>query len=107
MATITTTTQVVISENTTALGDGAEAVIAKFNEVKAAIKALEASKADLDAQLRAMLLGNFVGTINGVERVRIVRRNTSNVDRDLLKAGWPEAYEATLVESPYTVVQAK
>jgi hypothetical protein len=107
MTITTTTTQVVISENTTMLDASAEAVIAKFNETKAALKALEAQKDELDAQLRAMLLGNEIGMINGVERVRIVHRNTSKIDRKALQSAWPEAYEATLVESPYTVLQAK
>lgn len=107
MTTTTTTTQVVISENTTILDSSVEAIIAKFNETKAALKALSAQKDELDAQLRAVLLDNEVGTINGVERIRIVQRNSSKVDRGLLKITWPEAYEATLVETPYTVLQAK
>lgn len=107
MTTKTTTTTVVISSNATALDKSIEATIAKFNETKAAIKALQAQKDELDAQLRDALLGNEVGTVDGVERIRIVLRNNSKIDRELLKAAWPEAYEATLVETPYTVLQAK
>jgi len=107
MTTTTTTTTVVISSNATVLDQSVEAIITKFNETKAAIKALQAQKDELDTQLREMLLGNDVGTINGVERIRVVQRNNSKIDRDLLKTAWPEAYEATLVETPYTVLQAK
>jgi hypothetical protein len=48
-----------------------------------------------------------VGTINGVERVRIVSRVTSKIDRDLLKTGFPEAFESTYVQTPYTILQTK
>lgn len=107
MPTITTTTTITTSENTTALDTSVEEIIAKFNETKTALKALEAQKDELDAQLRALLEGNEVGTINGVERIRIVHRNTSKIDRKTLQAAWPEAYEATLVETPYTILQTK
>lgn len=85
----------------------AEALIVEFNGVKAAIKALEAKKAEVEASLRGMLGNAEVGLIDGVERVRIAHRNLSKIDREMLKTAFPEAYQATLVESPYTVLQAK
>lgn len=105
--TTTTSTVVTTTEAVTNLDPSAEAVIVEFNEAKAAIKALEAAKAAAETKLRAMLGDTLIGTINGVERVRIVSRNRSNIDREALKAAFPEAHAATLVETQYTVLQAK
>lgn len=104
MTVTTTTTRV---EGITELDKSMEAVIAEFNAMKAAIKALEAKKAAAEAAIREALGGNNVGTIGGVERVRVQHRNMSKIDRELLKVAFPEAHEATLVESSYTVLQAK
>lgn len=105
--TMTTTTTITIAEGVTVLDQGFEARIARFNEVKAMIKALDSEKDLIDAEIRAALGDNEVGVINGVERVRIAHRVNSKIDRDALKTGWPEAFEATLVQTPYTVIQAK
>lgn len=106
-ATVTTTSKVEIIEIITDLDPTMEAKIVEFNEAKAAIKAIEAKKQAAETAIREALNGNSVGTINGVERVRVARRNLSKVNRELLKTGFPEAYEATLEESSYTVLQAK
>ena len=103
----TITTTVTRSENTTNLAPEVLALITEFNEAKAAIKALEAKKQAAENAIREALDGNDVGLIDGVERVRVQHRNLSKVDRELLKTAFPEAYEATLVESSYTVLQAK
>lgn len=105
--TTTTTVTATTTEDVTVLDPSLESVIDEFNKTKAALKSLEGRKAELDAQLREALAGNVVGSINGVERVRVVPRNNSKIDRDALKAAWPEAYEACLVETPYTILQAK
>lgn len=105
--TTTTSTVVTTTEAVTHLDPSAEAVIVEFNEAKAAIKALEAAKAAAETKLRAMLGDTTIGAINGVERVRIISRNRSNIDREALKAAFPEAHAATLVETQYTVLQAK
>jgi hypothetical protein len=108
MSTITTTkTEVIITEGVTQLDPTMEAIIAEFNEAKAAIKALEGKKAAAEAAIREALKGNDVGLINGVERVRVQHRNLSKIDRESLKTAFPEAYAAVLSESAYTVLQAK
>jgi predicted phage-related endonuclease len=107
MTTITTTTTVVSSEHVVVLDPSAEALIVAFNEAKAAIKALEAKKAEAENAIRALLQGADIGVINGVERVRVNHRNRSNIDREALKAAFPEAYAACLTETAYTVLQAK
>jgi predicted phage-related endonuclease len=106
-ATTTTTTKVAVTEETALLDESAEMLIVAFNDAKAAIKALEGKKAEAEAALREMLGDAEVGTINGVERVRIVSRVTSKIDRDLLKTGFPEAFESTYVQTPYTILQTK
>lgn len=106
--TITTTTTVVTTTETTAqLEPAAASVLARFNEVKNLIKELDAEKSKLDEEIRAMLGDASVGTIDGVERVRLSLRNNSKIDREMLKAAWPEAFEATLVVTPYTVITTK
>lgn len=105
---VTTKTEITISVTSVALDKkAAEALIAEFNAAKIAIKTLEVKKQEAEKALREMLGDVEVGTINGVERVRIVHRNLSKIDRESLKTAFPEAYAAVLVESPYTVLQAK
>jgi predicted phage-related endonuclease len=101
------TTEVVERQEFTELGVAMEETIVAFNATKAAIKALEAEKAKIEQMIREALKGSDVGTINGVERVRVQHRNMSKIDRETLKTAFPEAYQSTLVESAYTVLQAK
>jgi predicted phage-related endonuclease len=85
----------------------AEALIAEFVSTKAAIKALEAKKQEAEQKLRGLLGDAASGSINGVVRVRIQHRNLSKIDREMLKTAFPEAHEATLVQTSYTVLDAK
>jgi hypothetical protein len=105
--TKTTTTSVTTTEGVAVLDIAAEALIVKFNEAKALIKILEVDKAEAEKALRDLLGEAQVGTINGVERVRIASRVTSKIDRDLLKTAFPEAFEVTYVQTPYTILQTK
>ena len=107
MTTITTTTTVQTTTDAVILDKAAEALIVKFNEAKAAIKAIEAEKAAAEKAIRELLGGATIGLIDGVERIRVQHRNMSKIDRESLKNLFPEAYQATLVESAYTVLQAK
>jgi len=107
MATVTTTTTTTRTEEVVDLEASAEELIKQLNDAKAAIKAMKAIQDEADAKLRELLGGAVAGRIAGVERVRIVPRSNSHIDRDTLKAGWPEAFEATLVVTPYTIIQAK
>lgn len=103
--TKTTTTTTTRTESFVGLPESALALITKFNEAKAAIKLFEAEKAEAESALRDMLGSAEVGVIDGVERLRISARTTSKIDRELLKTAWPEAFEATLVVTPYTVLR--
>lgn len=101
------TTEVVERQEFAELDPSMEAKLVEFNAMKAAIKALEAKKAEAEASIREALGGKDVGVINGVERVRVQHRNMTKVDRELLKLAFPEAHEATMVVSSYTVLQTK
>jgi predicted phage-related endonuclease len=101
------TTTVTTTEEIADLDVTAEELIKEFNDAKAAIKALKAVQDEAENKLRELLGYASVGRIGGVERVRILVRSSSHVDRDALKAGWPEAFDATLKVTPYTVLQAK
>lgn len=107
MATVITKTEIIREEGVTRLHPGMEVAIAEYNAVKVALKELEAKKAAVEKAIRDALAGNDVGTINGVERVRISHRNRSNIDRELLKTAFPEAYEATITETQYSVLVTK
>jgi predicted phage-related endonuclease len=107
MATVTTVTTTTTTEEVVDLDASAEELIKQLNDAKAAIKALKAVQDEADNKLRELLAGAVAGRIGGVERVRIVPRSNSHIDRETLKAGWPEAFEATLVVTPYTIIQAK
>lgn len=101
----TTTTSVEISKGSVDLDRGVEALLKRFNETKAAIKALEAEKANMDKAIRELLGDAEVGVIDGVERVRIETRGRTDMNKELLKTVYPEAYEASLVKSSYTIIQ--
>lgn len=102
--TTTTTTEV---KQVVDLPVSAEDLIKRFNDAKSAIKTLQAEKERVEKELRELLGDAVSGNINGVERVKISHRNMSKIDREALQAAWPEAYEATLVESSYTVLTTK
>jgi|APGre2960657404_1045060.scaffolds.fasta_scaffold04703_6 predicted phage-related endonuclease len=109
MASTKIETKVVVSTTTDSveLGKEVEKLIVSFNSTKAALKALEAQKLEVEGQIRELLGDAETGTINGVERVRILKRNRSGIDRETLQVSFPEAYTACLTETAYTVLQAK
>jgi predicted phage-related endonuclease len=105
--TVTTETKVTVTKEIADLTNtGAAKLIAKFDAAKEAIKALETQKAEAEAALRELLGDAEVGVINGIERVKLARSSNSKIDRKALQAGWPDAYEATLVSTPYTFIKS-
>lgn len=107
MTTVITKTEIVREEGVTLLDPAMEATIAEYNALKVALKELDAKKAAAEKAIRDALAGRDVGMINGVERVRVSHRNRSNIDRELLKTAFPEAYEATITETQYSVLVTK
>jgi hypothetical protein len=107
VTTVITKTEIVREEGVTLLDPAMEATIAEYNALKVALKELDAKKAAAEKAIRDALAGRDVGMINGVERIRVSHRNRSNIDRELLKTAFPEAYEATITETQYSVLVTK
>ena len=84
----------------------AEKALFQFIAAREAIKAHEEQKEKAEARLRELLGDAEVGMIRGVERFKLQNSSNSKIDRKALEAGWPEAYEATLVKTPYDYVKA-
>jgi hypothetical protein len=104
---VTTTTTAVTTVNTVDLtATEAEKVLFQFIAAREAIKAHEAQKDLAEARLRELLGDAGVGMIRGVERFKLQNSTNSKIDRKALEAGWPEAYEATLVKTPYDFIKA-
>jgi predicted phage-related endonuclease len=105
-STVTTETKVSVKVETIDLtATTAEKALSKFIAAKEAIKALEAQKEEAEAVLRDFLGTAEVGIIRGVERFRLTHSSNSKIDRKALQAGWPDAYEATLVSTPYDYIK--
>lgn len=85
----------------------ADAMIKRFAEVKAIIKALTDEQKMLDTEIRSLLGDANVATINGVVRAEIKPRTRKGVDMDDLKTVFPEAYELCLKETAYTILLAE
>lgn len=98
--TATTTTTVARLD-----GTAAEQAIAVFEAAKKSIKAAEEAKAQAEAILRDLMGDATVGTIAGVERVKIASRTRTGTDRETLRTAFPEAYEQTLTTTDYSFVQ--
>jgi predicted phage-related endonuclease len=88
-------------------GTDAEALIVRFNAAKAALKDLEAEKKAVEADLRALLGDAKIGTIGGVDRLVISEITRENIDREVLREHFIEAYEAARTETTYTVLKTK
>lgn len=78
------------------------AALEVFVAAKQAEKAAKAAKAEAEAILRDMLGDSVEATINGISALKVQFRTNSHIDKDTLKSAFPEAYEATLVTTPYT-----
>lgn len=107
-STVTKKVETKVTTSTTTIDltatDAAKA-LAKFIAAKEAIKALEEQKADAEARLRELLGEAEVAVINGVERFKLAHRTNSKNDRKVLQEMFPEAFEASLVTTPYTFIQ--
>jgi predicted phage-related endonuclease len=82
-----------------------EKALAAFTFAKDAIKAYEEKKAEAEATLRELLGDADVAIIGGVERFKLAHSTNSKIDRKVLQELFPEAFEATLVKTPYTFIK--
>jgi len=103
----TTTTEIVVTHLVAHLDESAEAVIKEFAKAKEDIKVLEEKKKVAEQKIRQLLGDSKLGYINGVKRVEIKDRALTKVDRKILQAAYPDAYEASLVSTAYTIVDAE
>lgn len=103
---VTTQTVVETSTKEVELATDLENVLREFNETKEAMKVLEGRKKELETAIREAMGDSEVGTINGVQRVKIATRTRSDINKDDLKEVYPEAYSLCLKETTYTVVTA-
>lgn len=102
-----TTTTIVTTETVRNLNKGTDAIVKAYAKTKADLKVLEAQKTALEEQIRNLMDGAKIGYIDGVKRVEIKDRTLSKIDRKLLQEAYPEAYDATLRTTQYTVLDAE
>jgi hypothetical protein len=48
---------------------------------------------------------DIIAIIGGVERFKLAHSTNSKIDRKVLQELFPEAFEATLVKTPYTFIK--
>jgi predicted phage-related endonuclease len=89
------------------LDESAETVIKEFAKAKEDIKLNDEKKKVAEQKIRQLLGDSRLGYINGVKRVEIKERTLTKVDRKVLQTAYPEAYEASLTSTHYTIVDAE
>jgi predicted nuclease with TOPRIM domain len=87
-------------------GTEAAKMFAEFESTKAAIRQLEAMKAELEAELRKLLGKAERATFEGQDLFKLAHSSNSKINRDVLRTAFPEAYDATLETKPYTFIKA-
>ena len=102
---VSTVTKVTDKVDLTTQAAVAEKALAAFTFAKDAIKAYEEKKAEAEAILRELLGNADIAVIGGVERFKLAHSTNSKIDRKVLQELFPEAFEATLVKTPYTFIK--
>jgi len=102
---VSTVTKVSDKVDLTSKAAAAEQALAAFTNAKEAIKAYEDKKAAAELVLRELLGNADVAVIGGVERFKLAHSTNSKIDRKVLQETFPEAFEATLVKTPYTFIK--
>lgn len=109
MSTATRTRSVIAdSVNITNMPDVIAAAkrAAELKAIEAAGKAAEAERKALEENVLRPALGDAKkAVLRGVVAFQLQGSSNSHVDKDQLMAGWPEAYEACYVKTPYTFVR--
>lgn len=75
-----------------------------FEDLKAIISWADGLKDEQENVIREALDGAKIGTIDGRPVVKVIDSHNSHFDRAKLKAGFPEAYEATLKRVDYDYI---
>lgn len=87
------------------LDDTAKVALANFNKAKQAEAKAKELKAIAEAQLREALGNAVEGSIDGLTVIKVVSGTNSHFDRKALLENYPEAFEATYKETPYTYLK--
>lgn len=87
------------------IGAAGERLAKELEELRVLEKSMKARKDQLEDQLRALLGDAHIGTVKGVDRVKLVPGTNSSTDREALKRGWPEAWQSTTRVTSYTWVK--
>jgi len=103
----TVVTEITTTATVAHLDANLEQAINEFAQAKKDIKVLEAKKAQAEQKIREALGQATEGYINGVKRVSILSRTLNKINRKLLQEAYPEAYEASLEKTSYTVIDAE
>lgn len=82
-------------------------VVNQFVATRDMLNALEKTKKELEAQIKAVLGDAEVGIVNGEIRIEQSKRSRSGVDTKKLQMAFPEAYEATQTTTEYVVLVVK
>lgn len=89
------------------LDDATQNIINEFVATRDMLNALEKTKKELEAQIKAVLGDAEVGVVNGEIRIEQSKRSRSGVDTKKLAMAFPEAYEATQTTTDYVVLVVK
>lgn len=87
-------------------GKDAKKAFEAFNALKAAQKVLDEQKAAAEAKLREILGDAEVVAVEGEEIYKLAHRVNTSIDKKKLLEVFPEAYEATLKQTPYDFITA-
>jgi DNA polymerase/3'-5' exonuclease PolX len=87
-------------------GKEAKKAFDAFNALKAAQKVLDEQKAAAEVALREILGSAEVVAVDGEEIYKLAHRVNTSVDKKKLLEMFPEAYEATLKQTPYDFITA-
>jgi len=79
--------------------------LADFNKAKAMADKAKALKAQAEAILEAELGKALEATVQGVVVAKVVAGKNSHFDRKTLLETYPEAFQATYKETPYTYIK--
>jgi hypothetical protein len=74
--------------------------------LKAAQKVLDEQKAAAEATLREILGDAETVAVEGEEIFKLAHRVNTSIDKKKLIEVFPEAYDATLKQTPYTFITA-
>lgn len=82
-------------------------LVDEYNAAKALAKEMKDAQAAFEAKIRAAMGEATTAYVGSTIRATIATRNRSNVNKEKLQEGWPEAIEACTTHTVFTVLDAK